>query len=179
MFRKYSMKPDLNKLSLDQLAEYVKRQQAIEAAKKVVQKPIPKPVPKTKSKLETIRDKIFTSSRSVIKYPKKLESIAKMREEELNMTTTPGKLKMTFAELFDRCLKTIPGRKTRIQITVHTEVRYSLGITSGLESKSYGPFNIIIPKLSKMICTNLCYMYYSQMDLQFYRLKRLKRLEPQ
>lgn len=65
-----------------------------------------------------------------------------MREEELNLTTTPGKLKMTFAELFDRRLKTIPGRKTRIQNTVHAEVRYSLGITSGLESKSY-------PKLSK------------------------------
>ena len=65
------MRPDRNKMSLAQLAEYVKGQQAIEAAKKVVQKPIPKPVPKTKSTLETIGHKIFTSSGSVIEYPKK------------------------------------------------------------------------------------------------------------
>lgn len=72
-----------------------------------------------------------------------------MRDEELNMTTTPGKMKMTFAELFDRRLKTIPGKRTRIQITVHAELRYSLGIASKLESKSWGPFEISIPKLRK------------------------------
>lgn len=72
-----------------------------------------------------------------------------MREEELNVTSIPGKMKMTFAELFDRRLKTMPGKKTRIQITVHAEVRYSLGASSELESKSWGPFQISIPKLSK------------------------------
>ena len=149
MSRIYSMKPELNKMCLDQLAECVKRQQAIEAAKKVVQKPILKPVSKTKTTLETIRHKILSSSGKVIEYSKINVSIAKMREEELSMTSTPGKQKMTFAELFDRRLKTIPGKKTRIQITVHAEVRYSLGITSELQSKSYGPFNISIPKLSK------------------------------
>ena len=72
-----------------------------------------------------------------------------MRAEELNMTSIPGKMKMTFAELFDRRLKTMPGKKTRIQITVLAEVRYSMGATSELESKSWGSFQIRVPKLSK------------------------------
>ena len=72
MTRVYSMKPDLNKLSLDQLAEYVKKQQAIKAkaAKKVIQPP--KPTVKTKSTLNTIRDKILSSSGKVLDYPKKM-----------------------------------------------------------------------------------------------------------
>lgn len=76
-------------------------------------------------------------------------SIAKMRESELDMTTTPGKLKLTFGELFEKRLKSIPGKKTTIQVTVHAEVRYSYGITSELESKSWKINEPIrIPKLS-------------------------------
>ena len=56
---------------------------------------------------------------------------------------------MTFAELFERRLKLIPGKKTKIQITVLAEVRYTIGSTSELESKEWGPFHISIPKLTK------------------------------
>ena len=76
-------------------------------------------------------------------------SIVDMREEELNMTSAPAKLKLTFAELFERTLKLIPGKKTKIQITVLAEVRYTIGSTSELESKERGPFHISIPKLTK------------------------------
>ena len=98
--------------------------------------------------------KILSKSGKVITYPKKLVSIADMRDEELNMTSAPGKLKLTFAELFERRLRTMPGKRTRIQITIHAEVRYSYGITSELESKDWGPFPrsneqpIKIPKMS-------------------------------
>ena len=43
----------------------------------------------------------------------------------------------------------IPGKKTKIQITVLAEVRYTIGSTSELESKERGPFHISIPKLTK------------------------------
>lgn len=90
-----SKNTDLNKLSLDQLADYVKQQQKIQKSK-----PAPKPV--IKPKLSNIRGKLLSSSGKVLNYPKRNVSIAQMRDEELNMTTTPGKMKMAFAELFDR-----------------------------------------------------------------------------
>ena len=43
----------------------------------------------------------------------------------------------------------MPGKKTRIQSTVNAEVRYSMGAISELESKSWGPFHISMPKLTK------------------------------
>lgn len=72
-----------------------------------------------------------------------------MRDEELNMTSAPGKLKLTFAELFERRLKLISGKKTKIRVKIKAEVRYSYGITSDLESKEWGHFEVNIPKLTK------------------------------
>lgn len=43
----------------------------------------------------------------------------------------------------------MPGKKTKIQITVLAEVRYTIGSASELESKEWGPFHISIPKLTK------------------------------
>lgn len=125
------------------MAEYVKQQQKIQKSK-----PAPKPVVK-QSTITGKLSQLLSSSGKVFNYPKINVSIAQMRDEELNMTTTPGKMKMTFAELFDKRLKTIPGKRTRIQITVHAELRYSLGVASELESKSWGPFQISFPKLTK------------------------------
>lgn len=169
-----SQKVDLNKLSLDQLADYVKQQQKIQKSK-----PSPKPVskPLSKPKISTKLSQLLSSSSgSVLNYPRENVSIALMREEELNMTSIPGKMKMTFAELFDRRLKTMPGKKTRIKITVLAEVRYSLGATSELESKSWGPFKLVFQNYPKRICTNSCCMYCSQMVSMFYLLKQSRRL---
>ena len=91
----------------------------------------------------------MSSSGKVLNYPKEIVSIADMRDEELNITSAPGKLKLTFAELFERRLKLIHGKKTKIQITVLAEVRYTIGSTSELESKEWGPFHISIPKKIK------------------------------
>ena len=123
---------DLNTLSPQEL---------LPCAQNLVKQEKSKPLPKSKPvKSITIKpskklSQILSSSGKVLNYPKKIVSIAQMRDEELNMTSAPGKLKLTFAELFERRLKTMPGKKTKIQITVLAEVRYSLGITSDLESK--------------------------------------------
>ena len=68
---------------------------------------------------------ILSSSGKVLNYPKEIVSVADMRDEELNMTSAPGKLKLTFAELFERRLKLIRGKRTKIQITVLAEKIYN------------------------------------------------------
>lgn len=116
----------------------------------VKQKIVEKPKPKVEKVPITQKlSKILSNSGKVITYPKKMVSIAKMREEELDKTTAPGKLKMTFGELFEKRLNSMSGKKTTIQVTVHAEVRYSYGITSELESKSWKINDPIkIPRLS-------------------------------
>ena len=141
-----SKKINLNKLSPQELLAY---------AQNLVKQEKSKPLPKSKPvKSITIKpskklSQILSSSGKVRIYPKKIVSIAQMRDEELNMTSAPGKLKLTFAELFERRLKTMPGKKTKIQITVLAEVTYTIGSASELESKEWGPFHISIPKLTK------------------------------
>ena len=141
-----SQKVDLNKLSPQELLAHAQN-----LVKQEKSKPLPKskPVKSITIKPSTKLSQILSSSGKVLNYPPKIVSIAQMRDEELNMTSTPGKLKLTFAELFKRRLKTMPGKKTKIQITVLAEVRYTIGSASELESKEWGPFHISIPKLTK------------------------------
>ena len=138
-----SKKIDLNKLSPQELLAYAQN-----LVKQEKSKPLPKSKPVT-IKPCTKLSQILSSSGKVINYPKKMVSIADMRDEKLNMTSAPGKLKLTFAELFERRLKLISGKKTKIRVKVEAEARYSYGITSDLESKEWGPFEVNIPKLTK------------------------------
>ena len=145
-----SKKVDLNKLSPQELLAYA--QNLVKQTEKVKQQPKPKTIKPIKSitiKPSRKLSQILSSSGKVLNYPKEIVSIAQMRDEELNMTSAPSKLKMAYAELFERRLKTMPGKKTKIQITVLAEVRYTIGSTSELESKERGPFHISIPKLTK------------------------------
>lgn len=135
------MVKNVYEMSIKELEEYLKKRKATEKAQKVV---TPK---KEKQPISQKLSKIISSSGKVINYPKKLLSIAKMRDEELDLSTTPGKLKLTFAELFERRLKSLSGKKTRIRVKIDADVRQSFGVTSNLESKSWGPFEILIPKL--------------------------------
>ena len=137
------MVKNVDEMSISELEEYLKKPKAAEKAK---QQPKPKveKVPITQK-----LSQILSSSGKVLNYPKEIVSIADMRDEELNVTSAPGKFKLTFAELFERRLKLIPVKKTKIQITVLAEVRYTIGSTSELESKEWGPFHISIPKLTK------------------------------
>ena len=65
---------DLNKLSLDQLAEYVKQQQKIQQSKPALQPVIkqPKTVKSITIKPSTKLSQILSSSGKVLNYPKKL-----------------------------------------------------------------------------------------------------------
>ena len=149
-YNSMSKKVDLNKLSPQELLAYA--QNLIKQTEKVEQQPKPKTIKLVKSitiKPSTKLLQILSSSVKVLNYPKEIVSIAQMRDDELNMTSAPGKLKLTFAELFERRLKTMPGKKTKIQITVLAEVRYTIGSTPELESKEWGPFHISIPRLTK------------------------------
>ena len=135
MTRYNSISKNVDEMSIKELEENLKKRKAAEKVK--TEKPISQKL-----------SQILSSSGKVINYPKKLVSIAKMRDEELDMSSAPGKLKLTFAELFERRLKLISGKKTRIRVKIDAEVRQSFGITSELESKSWGPFEVLIPKLS-------------------------------
>ena len=137
--------PSLNKLSPQELLAYAQN-----LVKQEKSKPLPKskPVKSIIIKPCTKLSQILSSSGKALNYPQKIVLIAQMRDGELNMTSAPGKLKLTFAELFERRLKAMPGKKTKIQITVLAEVRYTIGSTSELESKEWGPFHISIPKLT-------------------------------
>ena len=144
-----SKKVDLNKLSPQELLAYA--QNLVKQSEKVKQPPKPvKPKKSIKITPSTKLSQLLSSSGKVLNYPKKIVSIAQMRDEELNMTSIPGKMKMTFAELFERHMNSMPGKKTKIQITVLAEVRYAIGSISELESKEWGPFHISIPKLAKI-----------------------------
>ena len=39
-----------------------------------------------------------------------------MRDEELNMTSAPGKLRLTFAELFERRLKLVLAKRQKFDL---------------------------------------------------------------
>ena len=138
-------KPDLYKMSPEELLAYAQNLVKQEKSKTV---PKSKPIKVKQVKPSSKLSQILSSSGKVINYPKKMVSIAKMRDEELEMTSIPGKLKLTFAELFERRLKLIPGKKTKIRVKVEAKVRYSYGITEALESKEWGPFEVNIPKLT-------------------------------
>ena len=135
-----SKKIDLNKLSPKELLAYAQN-----LVKQEKSKPLPKskPVKSITIKPSTKLSQILSSAGKVLNYPKKIVSIADMRDEDLNMTSAPSKLKLTFAELFERRLKLISGKKTKIRVKVKAEVRYSYGITSNSESKEWGLLKLI------------------------------------
>lgn len=119
-YNSMSKKVDLNKLSPQELLAYaqniVKQEKSkpLPKSKSVKSTPKSKPVKSIIIKPSTKLSQILSSSGKVLNYPQKIVSIAEMRDEKLNMTSTPGKLKLTFAELFERRLKTMPGKKTKI-----------------------------------------------------------------
>ena len=82
-----SKKIDLNQLSPEELLAYAQN-----LVKQEKSKPLPKskPVKSIIIKPSKKLSQILSSSGKVINYPKKLVSIADMRDEELNMTSAPG-----------------------------------------------------------------------------------------
>lgn len=138
---------DLNKLSDEELIVYVenlkkakqpkpKPKPEPKPTKKVKPQPTPKPEPKQKPRRKPIHSKKVNRTEYVIEYPKKPVSIAEMRREEMSLSSNPKRSLMTFADLFEKRFNKMPRPKAKIQITVHMELRFTLGASSELESRS-------------------------------------------
>lgn len=123
---------DLNKLSEEELIAYVENLKKVKQQPKTEPKPVPKPEPKQKP----IHRKKVNRTKYVVEYPQKPVSIAEMRREEMRLSSNPNRQLMSFAELFEERFKQIPRPKTKIQITIRMELRYTLGASSELESRS-------------------------------------------
>ena len=84
------------------------------------------------------------TGQDIVVYPKENVSLDKFRREEAARVNHPGK-NPAFVDLFEERLENMPGEKEIISIIINPT------ITTGLiqENKTYGPFEVEIPKLNK------------------------------
>ena len=174
LFYSIEMVKNVDEMSIAELEQYLKMRKLAEAKK----------VEKPKLKVEKVPitqklSQILSKSGKVITYPKKLVSIAKMRESELDMTTASGKLKLTFGELFEKRLKSMTGKRRQFRLQFmrkfDTVMVLHLNWNQNLRKlMSQSEF----PNCLQVICINCSSISFSNKGLQFYRLKPLKKLEP-
>ena len=73
-----------------------------------------------------------------------------MRDEELEQANVSKYIRHTsFQNLFHRRLQQMPGKRERAQITINTAIEHTIGNRTEFIDKSYGPFKMEVPKLSK------------------------------
>ena len=76
-------------------------------------------------------------------------SLQNMRDEELEQANVSKYIRHTsFQNLFHRKLQQMPGKRERAQITINTVIEHTTGNRTEF-TKSYGPFKMEVPKLSK------------------------------
>ena len=77
-------------------------------------------------------------------------SLQNMRDEELEQANVSKYIRHTsFQNLFHRRLQQMPGKRERAQITINTVIEHTTGNGTEFTDKSYGPFKMEVPKLSK------------------------------
>ena len=77
-------------------------------------------------------------------------SLQNMRDEELEQANVSKYIRHTsFQNLFHRRLQQMPGKRERAQITINTVIKHTTGNRTEFTDKSYGPFKMEVPKLSK------------------------------
>ena len=77
-------------------------------------------------------------------------SLQNMRDEELEQANVSKYIRHTsFQNLFHNRLQQMPGKRERAQITVNTVIEHTIGNRTEFTDKSYGPFKMEVPKLSK------------------------------
>ena len=77
-------------------------------------------------------------------------SLQDMRDEELGPArVSKYKKQSSFQNLFHERLEQIPGKRERAQITINTVIERTIGNRTVFTDKSYGPFKMEVPKLSK------------------------------
>ena len=73
-----------------------------------------------------------------------------MRDEELGRArVSKYTRKSSFQNLFHNRLQQMPGKRERAQITINTVIEHTIGNRTEFTDKSYGPFKMEVPKLSK------------------------------
>ena len=77
-------------------------------------------------------------------------SLQNMRDEELEQANVSKYVRHTsFQNLFHRRLQHLPGKRERSQITIHAVIEHTIGNRTEYTDKTYGPFKMEGPKLSK------------------------------
>ena len=73
-----------------------------------------------------------------------------MRDEELKRArVSKYKKQSSFQNLFHERLEQMPGKRERAQITINSVIEHTIGNRTEFTDKSYGPFKMEVPKLSK------------------------------
>ena len=77
-------------------------------------------------------------------------SLQEMRDEELDQAYVSKYTRHTsFQNLFHNRLQRMPGKQERAQITINTVIEHTIGNRTEFTDKTYGPFKMEVPKLSK------------------------------
>ena len=77
-------------------------------------------------------------------------SLQNMRDEELEQENVSKYTQhSSFQNLFHIRLRQIPGKRVRAQITINGVIEHKIGNRTEFTDKSYGPFKMEVPKLSK------------------------------
>ena len=85
-----------------------------------------------------------------IRLHKKPVSLQDMRDEELKRArVSKYKKQSSFQNLFHERLEQMPGKRERAQITINAVIEHTIGNRTEYTDKTYGPFKMEVPKLSK------------------------------
>ena len=95
-------------------------------------------------------------------------SLHDMRDEELKRArVSKYKKQSSFQNLFHERLEQMPGKRERAQFTINAVIVHTIGNRTEYTDKTYGPFKMEVPKLSKPDM----YKFLMYTLLQFYRQK--------
>ena len=85
-----------------------------------------------------------------IRLDKKSVSLQNMWDEELKRArVSKYKQQSSFQNLFHERLQQMPGKRERTQITINAVIEHTIGNRTEFTDKTYGPFKMEVPKLSK------------------------------
>ena len=95
-------------------------------------------------------EELFDKQAPTIRLHKIPVSLQNMRDEELEQANVSKYIRHTlFQNLFHRRLQHLPGTRERAQITINAVIEHTIGNRTKFTDKTYGPFKMEVPKLSK------------------------------
>ena len=66
----------------------------------------------------------------------------------------------------------MPGKREKVQITIHADIEHILGNKTDINEKIYGPFSMEIPKLSKPDMYKFLIYTLLKKKILYYQLKQ-------